>query len=83
MCKWCDEGGEYCQDCGCIICEDFEGDTGDDSVRAPYVTSSGDLYCWTCGQSNQRDIDRMEAEEAEEWGWMNFDPYDDPREDEE
>lgn len=78
MCEWCEQEQQaYCQDCGSLICQDAKGD-GDDVVSAPYVTSYGDLYCWRCGISNQRDIDDMEEEEAEEWGFMDFDPYDAP-----
>lgn len=61
MCKLCDEnGGEClsCQDCGRLICYDFEPDNIDVLDRA-YVTASGDLYCARCG----REYDMAEEEE--------------------
>ena len=57
-----------------MICDDIEP-PGDDVLRPGFVTSSGDLYCWRCGRSNQAEIDRQEEQEAEEWGWMDEDPY--------
>lgn len=75
MCEWCEqETPEYCQDCGRIICQDNERG-GDDILAAPYVTSYGDLYCWFCGAREQALIEEQEADEAAEWGFMDFDPY--------
>ncbi len=76
MCEWCkQETPVHCQVCGMQICQD---EIGNDF--APYVTSYGDLYCWNCGRSEQAEIDMQEMAEAEEWGWMEFDPYSAPPE---
>ena len=70
MCEWCEENkGEPigCQDCGKMICQDHKSE--DDVISPPYVTTDGDVYCWSCGRRNQRDIDQMEEDEAAEYGW--------------
>ena len=66
MCSLCDDGGEYCQDCGALIC--FDVKHGDDILRRAYVTSSGDLFCDRCGS-------RHDAEEEEESYAMEYDGF--------
>ncbi len=69
MCEWCDENGGKpigCQDCGASICWDW---------RNVGVTESGDVFCKSCAQRNQEERDRLDEQEAAEWGWMDFDPY--------
>ncbi len=62
MCDMCDENdGELqsCQDCGCLIC--FDHDSGDGIIRRAYVTSSGDLFCRSCGRQYDEEDDDMEG----------------------
>jgi hypothetical protein len=63
MCELCEEvgGAVYCQDCGRIICLDFE--YSDDVCAPAYITASGDLFCNRCGR---------EIDEAEEYDDMFF-----------
>ncbi|MCA0455629.1 MAG: hypothetical protein LCI00_16760 [Chloroflexi bacterium] len=75
MCNWCDEnGGEltYCQNCGRELCWDFLA--LDDVTSPPSVTTTGDVYCLSCGKREQDEIDRVEEEEADEYGWNHY-PY--------
>lgn len=76
MCDWCETEATkaFCQDCGTFICQDAEPD--DEWPAALFVTSYGDCYCWRCGMREQHDIDEMEEAEADEWAWMDVDPYD-------
>lgn len=56
MCELCEEaenGIEYCQDCGVMICFDIKG--GDDILAQAYVTASGDLFCIHCGRQYDED----------------------------
>ena len=74
MCEWCVENnGEPigCQDCGMMICLDHVG--SDDVISEPFVTTDGDVYCLRCGQSNQREIDRLDDED--DYIDDDFDPY--------
>ena len=76
MCEWCNNPADeaYCQDCGRQICKDAAPD--DEYPAAVFVTSYGDVFCWDCGKREQWEIDKAEEAEADEWGWMEFDPYD-------
>lgn len=65
-----------CQGCGCLletrVCEkcgkeflDFSAKgSGDDIIRRPYVTTSGDLYCCRCGRVRDEAEEQMEGEES-------------------
>lgn len=59
------EDGEMvsCQDCGLLIC--FDCRNGDDIIRPPWVTASGDLYCDRCGMAH----DEAEEDECDESAW--------------
>jgi hypothetical protein len=61
---------EYCQDCGRLLYDDMKG--YDDAASAPYVTASGDLFCIPCGRSMDAAQERLDEEEAEEWGWWDY-----------
>lgn len=71
MCDICNKLGEpdTCQNCGHAICWDGDYEMGA-WPRAAYVSSYGDVYCFVCGGRVDAENERMEAEEAEEWGWM-------------
>lgn len=68
-----------CQGCGCLletkVCDCCKGEfldysargSGDDIIRRPYVTTSGDLYCDRCG----REHDRAEEEAQEDEGYYD------------
>lgn len=68
-----------CQGCGCLletkVCDCCKGEFldysargfGDDIIRRPYVTTSGDLYCDRCG----REHDRAEEEAQEDDGYYD------------
>lgn len=77
MCDWCatEATKAFCPDCGTWVCKDAE--PGNEWPAALLVTSYGDAYCWNCGLREQGELARLEEEEAEEWGWMEHDPYDD------
>ena len=68
----CEDYGEdsSCQQCGCLLDPHCKFGGGDDIVRAPYVTASGDLYCDRCGSAHNS------AEESYEDDWDN-DDFDD------
>ena len=71
MCSWCEEtedGVMYCQDCGKMICFDYEGV---DDVTAPaYVTASGDLFCLPCG--SRYDREEEESYDEDDYGWEEY-----------
>lgn len=85
MCEWCEQGGEYCQGCGKLICMDIQG-YGDDVFSGPYVTGSGDLYCHICGPSYEDEDDGYEFDMyASPWvdrssGLTELEPEETPRE---
>lgn len=58
-----DDEIEYCQDCGCMLDENLKCE-GDDIVRRPYVTASGDVYCSRCGREYDEEEERQNDEEA-------------------
>lgn len=67
MCDLCDEsptGVAQCQDCGGLIC--FDDDTA-------YVTTSGDLYCASCGEEYDEDLE----EELEIMDYLDPSDFDD------
>ena len=70
MCEWCDENnGEPigCQGCGRMICWDFDYCGMHDVLSRPYVTSSGDVYCYACGKSvEEEDYERVFGDELYE-----------------
>ena len=67
MCDWCEQEIQTgCQDCGRMICKDME--RGDDIISPPYVTASGDLFCFRCGPDYDRD-DEEDGFYDDDWGF--------------
>ena len=77
MCKLCEENetGEMasCQDCGLLICFDCPPASGDDVVRAAYITASGDVFCDRCGSRHDRAEE--EADDSADFDFDFYDPY--------
>ena len=67
MCEMCQENGNEpvgCQNCGKMICWDYTLDQSDDIMGTPFVTSSGDLYCYNCGIEMERAEEIQMEEDA-------------------
>jgi len=47
-----------------MICWDYPIGSFDDVIGHPFITSSGDCYCWRCGVVMEEDEQRMMEEEA-------------------
>lgn len=79
MCDWCDEnGGEpiSCQDCGRMICWDVEVGVEDDVLTRPYVTASGDVFCFRCGSRYDEAEEEAADEEYDGWDYYPASWYD-------
>ena len=72
-------GYECCPECGRMLSQktctgcgkeflDWEDEGFDDVCAAPRCTSFGDLVCSYCLPHIEREIEKMEDEEAEYWG---------------
>jgi len=46
-----------CENCGRTFI-DWDDRTADDVIAGPYVLSSGDLMCMSCGPQNDRERER-------------------------
>jgi hypothetical protein len=62
LCRHSPDGStQCCQDCGCLICFDFDG--ADDTA---YVTASGNLYCSHCGRAHDRAEEKSSEDEYDD-----------------
>jgi hypothetical protein len=64
-------GQETCQDCGRLIC--FDTKSEDDASAPAFVTTSGDLFCRSCGM--KQEAAEMLGEDQAGAGDYYPDPY--------